>query len=126
MFGIRFPDCSKLRINLKNDNGIKIFRHDVIVDFFFFFFFFFDVVFFLLSNLVTGSSFMSISSLVLVLWQFFYKGLTRNPEIGNTSVWVLPSIGRLGKVRGTKLVTNAFGEMLLNAAKCQGYSFYHF
>ena len=28
----------------------------------------------------------------------FYKGLTRNPEIGNTSVWVLPNICRLGRV----------------------------
>ena len=31
---------------------------------------FFDVVLFLLSSLVTGQSFMSISSLVLELWQF--------------------------------------------------------
>ena len=34
---------------------------------------------------------------------FIYKGLTRNPEIRNNSAWVLPN-------------------MLLNAAKCQGYS----
>ena len=33
---------------------------------------FFDVVLFLLSSLVTGPSFMSISSLVLELWQFFF------------------------------------------------------
>ena len=32
--------------------------------------FFFDVVLFLLSSLVTGARFMSISSLVLELWQF--------------------------------------------------------
>ena len=33
---------------------------------------FFDIVLFLLSSLVTGSSFMSISSLVLELWQFCF------------------------------------------------------
>ena len=33
---------------------------------------FFDVVLFLLSSLVTGPSFMSISSLVLELWQFSF------------------------------------------------------
>ena len=33
---------------------------------------FFDVVLFLLSSLVTGRSFMSISSLVLELWQFSF------------------------------------------------------
>ena len=38
---------------------------------------FFDVVLFLLSHLVTGPSFMSISSLVLELWQFsFVRYLT--------------------------------------------------
>ena len=44
---------------------------------------FFDAVLFLLSSLVTGPSFMSIISLVL---EFFYKGLTRNSEIRNTPV----------------------------------------
>ena len=33
---------------------------------------FFDVAFFLLSSLVTGPSFLSISSLVLKLWQFSF------------------------------------------------------
>ena len=58
--GIRPPDCSKLAKNPKNDNDVTIFRHDVNVKFF-------DVVLFLLSSLVTGPSFMSISSLVLEL-----------------------------------------------------------
>ena len=44
---------------------------------------FFGVVLFLLSSLVTGPSFIAKSSQVL---EFFYKGLTRNPEIGNTIV----------------------------------------
>ena len=59
--GIRPPDCSKLAKISKNDSDVTIFRHDVIVHFFF------DVVLFLLSGLVTGPSFMSVSSLVLEL-----------------------------------------------------------
>ena len=57
---------------------------------------------------------------------FFYKELTKNPEIGNTLVWVLPNIWRLGQVRDTKFATNVSSEKLLNAAKCQYYSFYRF
>ena len=63
--GIRLPDCSKLAINWENDNDVTIFWNDIIVNFF-------DVVLFLLSSLVTGPSFMSISSLVLELWQFSF------------------------------------------------------
>ena len=45
---------------------------------------FFDVVLFLLSSLVTGPSFMSVSSLVLELWQFSFK---RDwPEIRKSSL----------------------------------------
>ena len=66
-------------------------------------------------NIITVSGIMTI---------FFYKGLTRNPEIGNTSVWVLPNIWRLVRVMDTKFGTNVSNRMLLNAAKFQGYSFY--
>ena len=68
-------------------------------------------------NIITGSVVMTI---------FFYKGLTRNPEIRNTPVWVLPNIWTLRWVRDTKFGTNASNEMLLNAAKCQSYSFHRF
>ena len=34
---------------------------------------------------------------------FSYKGLTRNPEIENTPVWILPNIWRLGWARGYHL-----------------------
>ena len=54
---------------------------------------------------------------------FVYKGLTRNPEIGNTPVRVLPNIWRLGRVRDTIFGTNVSNEMLQNATKCQGYRF---
>ena len=86
----------------------------------------FDVFLVLLPSLVTDPSFISTSSLVMELCQFFYKELTRNPEIGNTRVWVLPNIWRLKQVRDTKFGTNVSNKMLLNAGKCQGYSFYRF
>ena len=76
---------------------------------------FFDVVLFLLSSLVSA-----------VMDSFFYKGLTRNPRIRNTPVWVFPNIWRLGRVRDTKLVMVVSNKVLPNAAKCQGYSFYCF
>ena len=85
---------------------------------------FFDVVLLLLSILVTGSSFMSISSLVLKLWQFSY--IRGWPEIGNTPVWILANIWRLGQDRDSKFGKNVSNKILRNAAKCQGYSFYHF
>ena len=53
-----------------------------------------------------------------------YKGLTGNPEIGNTSIWVLPNILRLGGVKDTKFDANVSIEMLLNTVKCRGYNFY--
>ena len=68
-------------------------------------------------NIITGSGVMTI---------FFYKGLTRNLEIGNTPVWVLPNIWRVGRVMDTKFGMNVSNEMLLNAAKFQGYSLYRF
>ena len=75
MSRIRLLDCSKLALNQKNDNDVLICWHNVIVNFF-------DVLF-LLSGWVIGPGFMSISSLLLELWQFFFKGLTRNLEIWN-------------------------------------------
>ena len=68
-------------------------------------------------NIIAGSGVMTV---------FFYKRLTRNPEIENTPVWVLPSIWRLGWVKDTKFGTNVSNKMLLNVAKCQGYSSYRF
>ena len=59
-FGIRLLDYSKLAVNWKSGNDVTIFRRDVIVRIF-------DVALIFLSSLVTGPSFMSISSLVLAL-----------------------------------------------------------
>ena len=87
-------DCPKLTINRKNNNDVTICWYNVIFNSFY-------VVLFLLSSLVTSSGDMII---------LFYKGLTRNPEIGNTFAWVLPSIYRLGRVSPMK-----FYWMLQNA-----------
>ena len=75
-----------------------------------------------LSSLVTGLSVMSISLLAI----FVYKGLTKNSKIRNTVVWVLSHIWGLGWVMDAKFGTNVFNKSLLNAAKCQDYSFYCF
>ena len=105
-----FRITENLAMNLKNDSDATIFRHEVTVNFF-------DVVLILLSSLVTVTSFMSISSLVLELWQFSF---IRNPEIGNIPVLVFPNIWRLRRVKDTKFGTNASNKILLNATKCRG------
>ena len=74
---IQLPDSSKLTINRKNNHNVTIFRLDAIVKFF-------DLVLFVLRSLNAGPSFMSISSLVLELWQF---SLIRNwPEIRKSEI----------------------------------------
>ena len=118
MSGIRLPDCSRLAVNWKNGNDITIFWHDVI--FKFFWRCFVSLVKFSYwpefhVNVITGFGLMTIS---------FYKGLTRNPEIGNTPVSVLSNNWKLGRARNAKFGTKVSNKMVLNAAKCQGYSFY--
>ena len=55
-------------------------------------------------NIIAGSGVTTV---------FFYKGLTRNPEIGNTPVSVLPNIWRLVHIRDTKFAANVSNKMLL-------------
>ena len=52
--------------------------------------------------------------------------MTRNPEIRNNPVLVLPNIWRLGQVMETKFDTYVSNKILLNAAKLQGNSSYPF
>ena len=89
------PDCSKLAIFWKV-TMTSLFADKTSSSSFL------DVAVFLLSSLVTGPSFMSISLLVLELWQFFCKGLIRNPKLGNTTDRVWSNISRLGWVRDQK------------------------
>ena len=120
MSGIRPLDCSELAKNWKNDNDVTIFWHDVNIKFLWRCFV--SLVKFshwskFHVNIITASEVMTIS---------FYKGLTSNPETKNTRVWVLLNIWRLERVRNTKFGTSISNKMLLNAAKCQGCSFYRF
>ena len=108
---------AKLAVNWRNGNDVTIFRHGLIVKFLwrsvFIVKFSYWTKFYV--NIITGSGVMTIS---------FYKELIRNPEIGNTPVWVLTNIWRLGWVKNIKFDTKVCNKMLLNAAKSQGYSFY--
>ena len=114
MSGIRLLDYSKLAINRKNKNDVTIYRHNVIVKCFWCYF----------VSLLKFSYWSNFC--VNIVSIYFYKGLTRNPEIRNAPVWVLLKIWRLGWVRDTKFGTDISNEMLLNAAKCQGCNFYRF
>ena len=76
MSGIWLADCSKLAVNWKTYSNITIFWHDVIIQFFWCCF----------MSLVkfTGPGFMSISSLVLELWQ--YPFIRDWPEIWKSEI----------------------------------------
>ena len=113
-------------MNRKKGINLTFFRHDVSSNFFdvpwrnFFSLVKFSYWFKCHVNIMTDTGVMTI---------FVYKGLTRNSEIRNTPVWVLPNIWgykRPGQVRDTRFGTNISNKMLLNAEKCQGCSFYHF
>ena len=120
MSGIRPRDCSKLAINQQNDNDVTICLHDHEVIFQFFWLLFVSLLKFshwskFHINIITTSG---------VMTNYFYQGLTTNLEIGNTPVWILPNIWRLGWVRDTKSGTDVSKEMLLNAENRHGYNFY--
>ena len=87
---------------------------------------FFDVVMFLLLSLVTGPNFMSISSLVLKSWQFSISEIYQKSRNLKYSRLNFANIWRLRKVRVTNFHMIASDKKLLNAAKCQGRSFYCF
>ena len=97
-FGNWLLDCSKLAINWKKDNGVSIFRHDVIGKFIW-------RCFISLVKYSYWSKFhVNIITVSGVMKIFFHKWLTRNPETENTLVWVLPNIYRLGML-GTPNLT---------------------
>ena len=111
--GISLPNNFRLAINWKNDNDITFSDMASSSKFF-------DVLFFFVKfhvNTMAGSGVVTI---------FYYKRLTRNLEIGNTPIWVLPNIWRLGPVRDSKFGTNFSNKMSLNNAKVQGCNFYRF
>ena len=91
---LKNSDCSKLAKNPKIDNDVTIFRHDVIGKIFWRFF-------------VSLAKFSYDSGIMTI----FFKGLAKNPEIGNICVWVLPNIWRLGQIMDIKFGTNVFNRM---------------
>ena len=115
--GMLFLHGCKLAINQEKDNDVTICWHIIIVKYFYI-----DV--FLLSSLATGLRLVSISWLVLELWQFLF--INDWPE---TQKWKYPHMSfvqRLGQVRDTTFGTYVSIQKLLNTAECQGYSFYCF
>ena len=105
---IRPRECSEFAKHTENKNDVTIFRHDVIVNFFWRCFgclFKFSYWSKFHVNIITGSGIMTI---------FFYKELTRNPEIRNTPVWVLSNIWRLGQVMDTMSLIECY-RMLENS-----------
>ena len=93
---------------------------------------FLDVVLFLWSALVTGSSFMSMLTLVLELWQFYF---IRNwAEIRKSEIppsGFCPISGEAGEGGDTKLWIPNLGRMSLieyywMLKHSRGYSFYRF
>ena len=117
---VRNPAFGLLKIGHKLEKikwRLNLPRHDVIVKFFW-------LCFVSLSKFSYWSRFhlnIFTSSGVLII--YFYKGLTRNPEVENIPVWVLFNIWRLRWVSDTKLDTDVPKKMLLQSAKFQGNSF---
>ena len=102
--GIRLPDSWKLAMSRKKDNDVTICWHDLIIKFCRVSLVIFSYLSKFHVSIISGSGFMTI---------FVYEELTRNPEIGNTPVWVLSNIWSLGKVRDTKFGTNVSNKMSL-------------
>ena len=76
---------------------------------------FFDVVFFSLVRFIYWYKFHV--NIITGFWSYdnlFYKGFTRNLEIGTTHVSVFPNIWRLGQVRDTKFGMSPMKYMLQN------------
>ena len=114
---IPLQGCSKLTINQKNDNVVTICWHDAIVKFFW------RCFIPLVSFNYWPKFHVKIITASGVMTDLFYKGLTISLEISNTPIWVLLNTWRLGWVKDTKFGTDVSNEMLVNAAKCQSYSF---
>ena len=111
-------------INWKKYNTVTICWHDLIMNFV-------NLAVVFISSLVSGPGLLWISSLVLELWQFLL--IKDWPEIRQLKITlsvffaISENWGTLGipnlALLSNKKITN---KKLLNAAKCQGYSLYHF
>ena len=87
--------------------------------------FFMFIAMCLLPSLVTGPRLMSISSVILELWQLSF--IRNEPETWKSKLPLFefcPISGHWGKLGGTGFRTNISTENLMNAAKHQSYNFY--
>ena len=84
---------------------------------------FFNVIVFSLSSFVSKFHFNIITGFGVMTF-FVYKGLTRNPEIGNTRIWILPYNLGLGVAHKRKVIVNYSNKKLMKAVKVHGYSFF--
>ena len=110
---IRNLACGWLQIRHKSgkkNNDVTIFWHDIKINFFW------CCRVFLVKFSYWSKFHVNIMTEYGVMILFIDKGLTRNPEIGNTPDWVLHSIWRLVQVRDTKAGTNVSNEKVLNTA----------
>ena len=80
---------------------------------------FFNVIVFSLSSFVSKFHFNIITGFGVMTF-FVYKRLTRNPEIGNTRVWILPSNLGLGGANKRKVGANYSNKKLLKAVNVHG------
>ena len=83
------------------------------------------------SNVFDGGFVSLVKFTGLVTLTVIFSFIRANQKSGNrkTYVWVLPNIWRVEKVSDTKFGANGSKNPkkgLLNAGKCQGYSFYRF
>ena len=103
---------SELLKKSKNDNDVTVYQHDIIVKLFW------RSRISLVKYSYWFKFHVNIISRFRVITIFTLKKLTRNPEIANTTVWILANIRRLGKVRYTKFGTVVSNKKLLNATNC--------
>ena len=113
--GIWLPYCFRLAINWENYNDATIFDMTSL-----------SIFWRCFVSVVKFNYWSNFHVNIYWFWNYdnlFYKGLTRNHEIGNP-IWVLPNIWRLGQVRNNKFGKNVSNKMLLDASKSQGYGFW--
>ena len=105
---IGLPDCLKLAINQKNCNDATIFWYEIIVKFLWYRRSFW-------SSVVTGPNFISISLLVLELWQLSFTG--NWPEIWKMEISP-PEFCQISGERDQLRLPYLAGMSLKNVTEC--------
>ena len=109
--GIRPPDCSKLAENLKNDNDVTIFWHDLIVKFFWGYFVSL-VKFRYWYSIITGSGIMKFLDFFFIRdWAEIWKSETPTSEFYPISgdwdhLWI-PKLARMSLIECYWMLQNS-------------------